>query len=522
MCIRDRKQAFKLLSEIQALLDQKKSKRVAGDLEAIQAIAEQICDASSQVYELVPTANFSHSNVRPLDNENAVLAMLARVQSLDDLAVAAKILLGAQSLDGSGGSRVEYIHSALQCAVRLVDAGSPEMKALEGYINLTADPQCYLYTGEGERSLPKDLADVSVWRAVNKVQCFLDSDLTKPTEFWLPAGSRVQERGSSADSIMIADPSKPHDVKNGGLWLGRVSAHGHEHLTKLSKRMQVSAVSAVYRVDLAAEDGKAARIGEVGTRELLWHGTGVANAISMLSQGMLVKPRGADQCGSAYGDGLYFANAFAKSRGYTRCHNGTGLMLLCDVAKGETLKVTDGDWQTRVAIARHLHARKQAGLPPWKVGEECWAMTKSQWGSNRNKCVVDKVEEDTGRVLVRTLDATRTPTGDPIGFEPDELQPVPNGDVPEYASDITGTGYDSTHVMAGEGADKKPEGGVVHPSGPTMPVGANSYSAHDEIIVYDAQQARIVYVLEVQETTLLGMGGAWRDSPLRKIEEKKE
>lgn len=45
----------------------------------------------------------------------------------------------------------------------------------------------------------------------------------------------------------------------------------------------------------------------------------MANAISMLSGGLKVKPAGVYHSGSAFGDGIYFANSFQKSVGCEQC-----------------------------------------------------------------------------------------------------------------------------------------------------------------------------------------------------------
>lgn len=45
----------------------------------------------------------------------------------------------------------------------------------------------------------------------------------------------------------------------------------------------------------------------------------MANAISMLSGGLKVKPAGVYHSGSAFGDGIYFANSFEKSIGCEQC-----------------------------------------------------------------------------------------------------------------------------------------------------------------------------------------------------------
>ena len=52
-------------------------------------------------------------------------------------------------------------------------------------------------------------------------------------------------------------------------------------------------------------------------RRLLWHGTRTANLLGILTQGLVVNPRQVAITGRAFGDGIYFADAFDKSLGYT-------------------------------------------------------------------------------------------------------------------------------------------------------------------------------------------------------------
>ena len=51
--------------------------------------------------------------------------------------------------------------------------------------------------------------------------------------------------------------------------------------------------------------------------KLYWHGTGTENILSILSNGLLIKPSNASCCGSAYGDGIYNAPNSLKASGYT-------------------------------------------------------------------------------------------------------------------------------------------------------------------------------------------------------------
>ena len=72
-------------------------------------------------------------------------------------------------------------------------------------------------------------------------------------------------------------------------------------------------------------------------RKLLWHGTKLANMISILSHGLLVEPpSSAVRTGRIHGDGVYLADVCDKSRSYS----SGDYILLCDVQLGD-VKVKD-------------------------------------------------------------------------------------------------------------------------------------------------------------------------------------
>lgn len=48
-----------------------------------------------------------------------------------------------------------------------------------------------------------------------------------------------------------------------------------------------------------------------------WHGTGTENVLSIMANGLMIKPANAYRCGSAYGDGIYNAPNADKASGYT-------------------------------------------------------------------------------------------------------------------------------------------------------------------------------------------------------------
>ena len=65
------------------------------------------------------------------------------------------------------------------------------------------------------------------------------------------------------------------------------------------------------------EDNHAKQKGVHKTEQIFWHGSRNENWLSILKNGMLIRPSGAVYTGSMLGDGLYYADRAKKSFGYT-------------------------------------------------------------------------------------------------------------------------------------------------------------------------------------------------------------
>jgi len=101
---------------------------------------------------------------------------------------------------------------------------------------------------------------------------------------------------------------------------------------------------------------------------LLWHGSKVSNVLGILMKGLKIAPAESPVTGYMFGKGIYFADVFAKSAGYSTTRTGHGyrhfgrhmyhaakaksptadidhlkVMLLCEVAIGETCKLRNAD-----------------------------------------------------------------------------------------------------------------------------------------------------------------------------------
>lgn len=433
--------------------------------EKLQTILDAIAAASSRIYELVPTRNFQHANVAPIDNSAKVKQWISRLEETDDIVCAARVLLGAQAQLKSM-SPTDYVYRALGIYAEPLASDSAELQLIERYINRSAFGECTLYSGEGATPLPEkpkrkltkeeEEALLPRWQALQDTICYTSADCKNQHHAGLlaKAGSTFKEYGTNGTAICIRkskdEPEEP------SLWIQPVGADGSQVLLRLSERECASKVAAIYRVGRKGEEDRAG--GDTAT--LFFHGSGIANLLSILSQGLRVKPPGAMHHGSAFGNGVYFANAYAKSRGYCSFQNGVGFMLLCEVATGRTLKSSQFGFQQAVREARIEAARERLGLLP----------------------------------------------NAPVQDHPDLMAAVKEIDreieLAEEIEDLTGTNYDSFHFKSSGAPD--PCGDVVHPDGYTVPCGQivsggfSSNCASDEIIVYQTSRVRVRYVVELR------------------------
>ncbi len=108
-----------------------------------------------------------------------------------------------------------------------------------------------------------------------------------------------------------------------------IQTQGHTH--KGGHRLRQ-----VYEIHRQGEKERFDPISIVGNRQLLWHGSRMSNLVGIISQGLRIAPTGAVLTGSMFGSGVYFSNSYSKSANYMHSENGKGIMLLCEVALGET------------------------------------------------------------------------------------------------------------------------------------------------------------------------------------------
>ncbi|KAM8728239.1 poly [ADP-ribose] polymerase 2 [Acanthopagrus schlegelii] len=88
-------------------------------------------------------------------------------------------------------------------------------------------------------------------------------------------------------------------------------------------------------------------LSQLHNRTLLWHGSRLSNWVGILSQGLRVAPPEAPVTGYMFGKGIYFADMSSKSANYcfANQNNDTGLLLLCEVALGDSNELLDADYE---------------------------------------------------------------------------------------------------------------------------------------------------------------------------------
>lgn len=75
-------------------------------------------------------------------------------------------------------------------------------------------------------------------------------------------------------------------------------------------------------------------------KRLLWHGSGESNWYHIIREGLRIRPATAYLTGAAFGNGIYFADYYQKSKNYCR---GGRWIAICEVYLGNMLKYAWGD-----------------------------------------------------------------------------------------------------------------------------------------------------------------------------------
>jgi ankyrin repeat protein/predicted DNA-binding WGR domain protein len=125
-----------------------------------------------------------------------------------------------------------------------------------------------------------------------------------------------------------------------------------EYIHKSSTDYEIVNMFKIHRKDEKLRFSKWDKIKE---RKLLWHGSGVTNFIGILTQGLKIAPPEAPSTGWMFGKGVYFADCFAKSSGYSAPmfsydldnskFGNTCLILLCEVVLGKTQDLYQANYE---------------------------------------------------------------------------------------------------------------------------------------------------------------------------------
>uniref|UniRef100_A0AAQ5XD06 Poly [ADP-ribose] polymerase n=1 Tax=Amphiprion ocellaris TaxID=80972 RepID=A0AAQ5XD06_AMPOC len=101
----------------------------------------------------------------------------------------------------------------------------------------------------------------------------------------------------------------------------------------------------IFSVD---RDGESSNfLSNLHNRTLLWHGSRLSNWVGILSKGLRIAPPEAPVTGYMFGKGIYFADMSSKSANYcfANQNNKVGLLLLCEVALGDSNELLDADYE---------------------------------------------------------------------------------------------------------------------------------------------------------------------------------
>eukprot|EP00126_Sphaerothecum_destruens_P008459 Sdes_comp20219_c0_seq1m13594 len=91
----------------------------------------------------------------------------------------------------------------------------------------------------------------------------------------------------------------------------------------------------------------------LSNQQFLWHGSRISNYCGILSQGLRIAPPESPITGHMFGKGIYFADMVSKSANY--CYptkaKPRGLLVLCQVALGNSLPLTSADCDAPVKLS---------------------------------------------------------------------------------------------------------------------------------------------------------------------------
>lgn len=164
-----------------------------------------------------------------------------------------------------------------------------------------------------------------------------------------PVDKRYSQLKNNIKPIDKADPM----YQMLEVYLKNTHAHTHQNYTL--------DIDEIFEVDRHGERERYEPYTTLHNRKLLWHGSRLTNFVGILSHGLKIAPPEAPASGYMFGKGIYFADCSSKSANYcfTNVNNSTGLLMLCEVALGNTMELQDAKPITR--LPKGIHSVKGCG-----------------------------------------------------------------------------------------------------------------------------------------------------------------
>merc|ERR1711907_104 len=219
----------------------------------------------------------------------------------------------------------------MQCSFTRVPYDSDEMAVLQQYVNQSSANSCTLAASEPRASPLHSEFDFDILECVMALKTYPSSDLKSNQCVTLYPSSHI---------VIVDEHEKYYRILN--LQTMRLMYTGNNKatsasLTPISLNEAMSKVASIHRIARLG-DGPSTETCAYKYRSLLFHGSNMENLVGILEGGLKIKPPGVYHSGSAFDEGIYFANKFSKSQNYCSYHNHKGFMLLCEVKYDNPLK----------------------------------------------------------------------------------------------------------------------------------------------------------------------------------------
>ena len=137
-----------LIDKLEPSIKQKEKIHYASDEKSTakyQVIMENICAQSSEYHYLVPSEEYAFEKLPPIEHSHELEEQKQRLEYLLDMSYTEKVLLGAM-YKRKEVHPLNYIYSALQCQLNLLDLEGLEAKLIKKYMNQSRGAKQYKVT----------------------------------------------------------------------------------------------------------------------------------------------------------------------------------------------------------------------------------------------------------------------------------------------------------------------------------------------------------------------------------------